>query len=245
MAVANTTRRTVRRVPKRARQLRTAVIGIAIVALSVTPNVAASTARPAPFGDDGPQLQALVGDPAELDATFGTGGKVMTNTGGNLATAVAIQSDGKIVVAGGGIGGAVVARYMSSGAPDPSFDDDGFANVDAGIADMALQSDGKIVIVGARAPNGFCCEATIARLATNGSPDSSFDSDGIATIGLGTFHDVNAVAIQTDGKLVIGGGEPFKIARFTTTGALDSSFGTAGYATTALDSISSTTDLVI
>ena len=246
MAVANTTRRTVRRVPKRARQLRTAVIGIAIVALSVTPNVAASTARPAPFGDDGPQLQALVGDPPELDATFGTGGKVMTNTGGNLATAVAIQSDGKIVVAGGGSGGAVVARYTSSGAPDPSFDDDGFANVDAGIAD-----DGPPDRWQDCRRRGACTERLLLRSDDRPArqpmapPTAVSIRTGSLRSGSARSTDVNAVAIQTDGKLLIGGGEPFKIARFTTTGALDSSFGTAGYATTGLDSISSTTDLVI
>ena len=126
------------------RRLRTAVFGVAIVALLVNPNVAASSTRPTPIKDDGPKLQALVGDPAELDATFGTGGKAMTNTGGHLASAdgdgivttdfgtasepaaaVAIQSDGKIVVAGTGNERFAVARYTTAGALDPTFDDDG------------------------------------------------------------------------------------------------------------------------
>ncbi len=112
------------------------MIGIAIVALSVTPSVAASTTQPAPLTDDGPQLQALVGDPAELDATFGTGGKVMTNTGGHRAFAVALQSDGKIVVAGEGNNDVAFgfARYTTTGSPRPSFDGDGIANVDVGFS---------------------------------------------------------------------------------------------------------------
>ena len=209
MAVANTTRRTVRRVPKRARQLRTAVIGIAIVALSVTPNVAASTARPAPFGDDGPQLQALVGDPAELDATFGTGGKVMTNTGGNLATAVAIQSDGKIVVAGGGIAPGPWSRATRAAAHQTRR-----STMTASPTSMPgsptwpsspmarLSSSGRVHRT-----------ASAAKRRSPGSqpmaPQTArFDSDGIATIGLGTFHrrqrgrDPDATA-----RLLIGGGE--------------------------------------
>ena len=227
------------------RRLRTAVFGVAIVALLVNPNVAASSTRPTPIKDDGPQLQALVGDPAELDATFGTGGKVMTNTGGHLASAVALQSDGKIVVAGAGPNDVAFgfARYTTGGSLDASFDGDGMANVDVGFSDvavdMAIQSDGKIVAVGPNSPDGFCCAAAIVRLKSDGTPDSTFDSDGVVKTELGgSLFDARAVAIQGDGKILVGGRGPgggsgtFTIGRFTTTGELDSTFGTAGYVTT-------------
>src|SRR6188768_3382868 len=122
----------------RARQLRTAVIGLAIVALSVTPTDAAATTQPKSVQDGNRHFDALVDAPAELDATFGTGGKVMTDTGGHRAFAVALQSDGKVVVAGEGPNGQAFgfARYSTTGSLDASFDGDGLANVDVGVYDV-------------------------------------------------------------------------------------------------------------
>ena len=187
MAVANTRRRSAPHAPIRARRLRTAVIAIAIVTLSIAPSVAASAARPASLTDDAPQLQALVGDPPELDATFGTGGKVMTNTGGHRAFAVALQSDGKLVVVGEGTddqflwlravhvervhrpvlrrgrhrGHLCRARGRRRGRGHPE------RRQDQSCGDDDL----------ARGPR--CCAAGIVRLTTNGTPDGTFDSDGI------------------------------------------------------------------
>ena len=120
----------------------------------------------------------------EVDATFGTGGKVTTNTGGHRAFAVALQSDGKIVVAGEGNNDVAFgfARYTTSGSLDDSFDGDGIANVDVGFSDaavdVAIQSDGKIVAVGPNSPDGFCCAAAIVRLKSDGTPDSTFNPTG-------------------------------------------------------------------
>ena len=226
------------------RGLRTAVFAVAIVTFSVNPDVAASSTQPAPIMDDEPQLQALVGDPAELDATFGTGGKVMTNTGGHLASAVALQSDGKIVVAGAGPNDVAFgfARYTTSGSLDASFDGDGMANVDVGFSDvavdMAIQSDGKIVAVGSNSPDGFCCAAAIVRLKSDGTPDSTFDSDGVVKTGsaaaCSTPRGRHPGRRQDPGRRPRSGGGSgtFTIGRFTTTGELDSTFGTAGYVTT-------------
>ena len=114
-----------------------------------------------------------------------------------------------------------------------------------------MQSDGKIVAVGSNAPDGFCCTAAIVRLKSDGTPDATFDSDGVVTTGLGAVLSAsNAVAIQSDGKILVGGGGgpgggKFTVGRFTTTGALDSTYGTAGYATTDMGDGSTIADIAI
>ena len=241
------------------RPLHAVVIGIVAAAL-LTPAPAGATSALAhgaqpfsarvPAADEASQPAALSVDPAELDAGFGTAGKVMTNIGGHRAFAVALQPDGRIVVAGEGNGGFGVARYTTSGAPDPTFDEDGMATIDVGIWDdasaLAIQSDGKIVLVGPNSPGGYCCEAAIVRLTTSGAPDSTFDSDGIVTTGLGgPLFGANAVAIQPDGKILVGGGEPFTIGRFTTAGALDTTFGTGGWVEADMGSTSAVSDIAV
>ena len=89
------------------------------------------------FGGDGKVV---------LDASFGGEGKVVTSlTGGSdWASALAIQADGKIVIAGGG----VVARYSSDGTLDTSFSGDGKVITGFSAEGVAIQADGKIVVVG-------------------------------------------------------------------------------------------------
>ena len=103
---------------------------------------------------------------------------------------------------------------------------------------VTLQSDAKIVVGGE-----IGSLAAILRLTSNGSPDSSFGTNGVATInvasGLGGGVQVIGVAIQTDNKIVEGistvnshGTESFSLARLNTTGAPDDTFGTSGLVTT-------------
>jgi uncharacterized delta-60 repeat protein len=96
-------------------------------------------------------------DPGELDPSFDTDGKVLTDLGGtDWAQAVALQPDGKIVVAGHSDTGDgldfALARYHRDGSLDHSFDGDGMLTTDFGgeeIANaVALQRNGKIVVAG-------------------------------------------------------------------------------------------------
>ena len=105
--------------------------------------------------------------PGDLDTTFGTGGKVLTDFGSSsndIAQAVAVQEDGKIVVAGysdanGGYEFAV-SRYTRTGAPDMSFGSGGKVLTDVGgggndnATAIAVQKDGKIVVAGFSAVSG-------------------------------------------------------------------------------------------
>lgn len=174
-----------------------------------------------------------------LDTSFGLNGKVITNvSGGDLAYAMAIQADGKIVVVGSeGVNGGsslnfAVVRYNSNGSLDTTFDSDGKVTTPVGAFSLgaksvAIQSNGKIVAAGSGGNDDFA----VVRYNTNGSLDTSLDSDGIVVTQTGPFADrAESVVIQTDGKLVVSGWSSsftnydFAIVRYNSDGSLDSSF---------------------
>ena len=136
-----------------------------------------------------------------------------------------------------------LARYNVDGDLDTSFDDDGkvtthFAESGAWARGQrcALQSDGKIVVVGyTHLGNRYNFGFAVARYNIDGSLDSSFDSDG----KLIADHDVDeelaeSVAVQSDGKIVVGGGINGQIGliRYNIDGTLDTSFHGDGTVTT-------------
>jgi uncharacterized delta-60 repeat protein len=174
-----------------------------------------------------------------LDTTFGDRGIVMTNftPENDVANGVAIQSDGKIVVAGQAGNGPrfVLARYTSDGALDPSFGGDGKVSTsftttggDAATA-VAIQADGKIVAGGIAHVNCTCEKFALARYDSSGRLDTSFGGDGKATVHFKGGGELRAMAIGSDGRIVVvGGGVPdvdrFEVARFNADGTLDSTF---------------------
>jgi uncharacterized delta-60 repeat protein len=174
-----------------------------------------------------PSASAASGD---LDATFGTGGKVITDFGANdVLNSSVLQSDGKIVVAGSSNNNFAIARYTTSGVLDSSFDTDGANPVDFGSTDaayaVAVQSDGKIVAAGASGGN-----FALARVNSNGPWDTTFDSDGRVTTDLLSIDEAYAIAIQSDGKIVLAGksNDDFAVARYNSDGSLDTSFNALG-----------------
>ena len=171
-----------------------------------------------------------------LDLTFSGDGIVTTSFGSSLsidsARAVAIQSNGKIVVAGQegsqsnpGVG---LARYNTNGTLDTTFSGDGILEMEfaapggGAAAGVAIQTDGKIVVVGSSGS-----DFAVARLNTDGTLDATFGPPpgGIVTRDFGSANEgAIAVAIQTDGRIVvagssvIGGRTVFVFDRFSTTG---------------------------
>src|SRR6185436_17432864 len=110
-------------------------------------------------------------------------GKVATdflNSSGDYANSVALQSDGKIVVAGGSDGNFALARYNSDGGLDSTFGADGKVTTDFGAGSsgnlVTIQSDGKIVVTGTSNDN-----FAIARYNSNGNLDSTFGTFGIVS----------------------------------------------------------------
>lgn len=155
-----------------------------------------------------------------LDPTFGSGGQVVTDFFGaaDLAAAVALQPDGKIVASGIVSGsnkafGFGMARYNTNGALDPSFGNGGkvltFPGGDnIGSVASALQPDGKIILAGPFVPFPFLSSIgfVIARYNSNGSPDAGFGDGGkVITSFPGVGSEAVAVAIQADGKIVAAG----------------------------------------
>ena len=188
-----------------------------------------------------------------LDTTFNGTGKVTTavRTGNDIAYAVAVQTDGKIVAAGYSTNNSntrfALVRYNTNGTLDTSFDTDGlvitqvFSTFDVCKA-LAIQTDGKLVAAG-YSDTGSDQDFAVVRYNTDGSLDTSFDTDGKVTTGILIGDQANAVAIQGDGKIVAAGYanngtfNQFAVARYTTAGALDTTFNTDGLQTTEINSV--------
>ncbi len=194
-----------------------------------------------------------------LDASFGAGGKVTTDFGGdNFILALVIQpADGKLVAAGSSSNGAnddfALARYNTDGTLDASFGTGGKVTTDFGgnssdyIDGVALQADGKIIAAGYRF-NGSFFHFALARYNADGSLDASFGAGGKIITMLTAFDDLaRAVVIQTDGKIVVAGeaNADFAVARYNSDGTLDSSFGTGGTVITSINVFDSAYDVVL
>ena len=200
--------------------------------------------------------QAVDGD---LDPTFGTGGMVMTdlNRSTDLANAVAIQSDGKLVVVGQTYKNNdysdedfAVTRYNTDGTLDNTFGRGGKVRTDfPGLAAVpsavVIQPDGKIVVAGGAFPQfTFAGNFEVVRYNPNGSLDRSFGNGGIVTTTFPQGSYAFDVALQPDGKIVAAGtvfvdfipGEPsntdFALARYNPDGTPDAAFGSGGQVST-------------
>ncbi|HEX8249304.1 MAG TPA: delta-60 repeat domain-containing protein, partial [Pyrinomonadaceae bacterium] len=175
------------------------------------------------------------------DMSFGNQGIVTTDFAGQYdrAWGVAVQTDGKIVVAGWAGDGFAVARYNPDGSLDTSFGSGGkkttiiTGDQEGGYA-VAIQPDGKIVVVGATIFNGFCFAAV--RYLPNGDLDTSFDGDGIAiTNTSNSVGEPSSVVIQPDGKILIGGDDiAIVLIRYNPNGSLDTTFGGTGMVRTTI-----------
>lgn len=185
----------------------------------------------------------------QLDPTFDGDGKVvdLTPNISKSASDVAVQTDGKILVAGNSTG-PFLTRYNTDGTLDTTFGSSGsrdFSGVLAGkVTAIAIQpSDQKIVVAG----YGDSGDLIVGRLAANGDPDMSFGLGSYQGIDLGTAYDTaTAVTIQPDGGIVVVGftgtnpdgngviAEDIALARLDANGALDTSFGTGGMVITGL-----------
>jgi uncharacterized delta-60 repeat protein len=183
-----------------------------------------------------------------LDPSFGEGGRATLDTGDTgaheWAYAVAIQSDGGIVVAGriseGPMPGSeiLVARLTSGGDLDHSFGDDGLRIVDIGkfasARGIALTSGDSIVIAGYRVGSQDENEVAILKLTSDGDLNQSFANGGLKLIRFGSGAAAESVAIDDTGKITAGGvgargkrvGQAF--VRVHRSGALDRSFSDDG-----------------
>lgn len=197
-------------------------------------------------------------DPGQLDLGFGVDGVRATDLGGTYdwAYATAVQPDGRILAAGvtnaRGTHDFAVARYLASGALDPTFGENGVAITDFGHSwdwayALALQPDGQIVVAGVSDRTGSK-DFALARYTADGHLDQTFGNGGLVLTPFRplTTDIVHALAIQPDGQIVAAGvtfddtfsmrphGD-FMVARYTPRGELDPSFGVGGVITTNFD----------
>ena len=187
------------------------------------------------------------------DTTFGGNGKVILgigNTSFMYAEAVAIQTDGKIVVGGyisedTGTTDFAVARYNADGSPDTTFDGDGLATADIFGTDylnaMIIQPDGKIAAAGRSQNTNAVNYGTLVRFNTDGSLDTSFDGDGKIIAQSPDAYAFNALAIQPDGRIIAageslasGGVHNFAVIRYNPNGSPDTTFNGSGKAITTV-----------
>jgi uncharacterized delta-60 repeat protein len=179
------------------------------------------------------------------DTTFGAGGKVITKflnqqgRSSGQANALTLQSDGKIVAGGiaspNDVQDFALARYNTDGSLDASLGSGGLVTTDMGsdsdtVAGLAVRPDGKIVAAGSRDLDVGSItrgDFALARYNTDGSLDASFGNSGRAITDFGGMEDqAAAVAIQSDGKIVVAG---FTVTGATPAGAIITQFALARY----------------
>lgn len=195
------------------------------------------------FGTGDDAMIARFEASGELDTTFGDGGRVTTALSDtyDVAAALAVQPDGKLVVAANATDAleeshVVLLRYESDGAVDAGFGDGGRVTVPvpgASAAGLVLQPDGKLVVAGTGAG------PFLSRHLPDGTLDGTFGVEGIAAPADASGATVSALVLQPDGKLVVAGqsdeatGRRLALLRFGADGALDTSFGEGGKALVA------------
>lgn len=185
-----------------------------------------------------------------LDSSFGTGGKVTTsiNSGADIAYAVALQTDGKIIVAGMTTNTTTgkdfaCLRYNTNGTLDTSFGTNGIVTNDVQIGSddvaysIAIQGDGKIVLAG-YSDDGSNKNAAIIRLNANGTLDATFGTSGKVLTDFITNRadEIKTVKIHAlTGNIIVGGTSSLTstnsqgvVARYTSAGLLDTTFNTTG-----------------
>ena len=183
-----------------------------------------------------------------LDLSFGVNGTASNGNVNGNPDHVVVQPDGKILLLASyftfGPGQtpnvtATLARYTATGAPDETFGFDGFVqfNSPANSIDgtFLLLPNGNILLP-LNVPSGTSTNTALEELNPDGSPDTSFGSNGIATGAPGIL---SAITLDSNNNIVAVGSTPPNslgqsaalLERFTSAGQLDSSFGTAGSTT--------------
>lgn len=182
-----------------------------------------------------------------LDATFALRGtETIPVTANCFCDAIALQSDGKIVL--GGVASAsstattsqyVLIRLNADGSPDPTFGAGGIvtASLNCVLARSALgiQDDGKIVIAGNATSTQNVAQFGVLRFNTDGSPDAGFGTAGVVTTGIaGQEDDVWSVAFDAQKRIILAGdaygttATHSFLARYNADGTLDSTFASGG-----------------
>jgi uncharacterized delta-60 repeat protein len=179
------------------------------------------------------------------DPSFGQGGLVTTDFKPGVldvegATAVFVQSDGKILAAGAG-SGFEMARYNSDGSLDPDFGVAGLVTATIG-SRAVLLGNGKILATGVQI--GSTSTIVLTRYNADGSLDPTFNGSGSRGVPVALFFDLSGLRVRPDGKIILSGtshanSADLAVVRLNEDGTLDGSFGNGGVVQTDFASNSS------
>jgi uncharacterized delta-60 repeat protein len=197
----------------------------------------------------------------QLDTFFGVKGIVITDfREEDLANDILIQPDGQIILGGfssvSALGDFALARYNADGTLDKSFGTGGKVLTDLEgnnqsdfINDLVLLDDGKIIAAGNANYNNleFTSDMGIVKYNPNGTLDESFGQNGVFIHSIGGRTNVQGVAVQHDGKIVLGGetdavfgSKQWIVSRYKPEGGLDTTFGGIGWVTTQVGNFNNT-----
>jgi uncharacterized delta-60 repeat protein len=149
-----------------------------------------------------------------LDHSFGTNGQVLTTVQkatDSRAAGVALTGDGKIVVAGTADGRIALVRYTTVGAVDSTFGSGGTVTTalpgtqSSSASGMVITAARKIIVAGSAALSGNRSDFALVRYNANGTLDSHFGTNGTTLTAIGPNGGANAIAVQSDGKVVVAG----------------------------------------
>jgi len=189
-----------------------------------------------------------------LVPTFGSSGKVQTDLGGDqivMVSSINLDSSQRIVVAGSTAQLAdyemFVARYDTTGVLDDSFGDSSTGILrrqyvtDPSTANLTIasgltiQRDGKILVTGYFMAGPTFASIFLSRFSASGADDTTFANDGMKALNAGEEGSGTSIAVQRDGKILVGGysyiegkGAQATLIRFTRRGRIQRSFGTNG-----------------
>ncbi|HEV3445594.1 MAG TPA: DUF4214 domain-containing protein [Gemmataceae bacterium] len=230
--------------------------------------VAAGTAITQLQGNPGAFMVARFNNDGSLDSSFGGKGYVISSFLGRADT-VAVQADGKILVAGfndfanpvvaGDQQGFLVARYNTDGSLDAGFGNGGVVETSftslpypfgASASTVLVQKDGKIIVAGTQGGPEAITE--LVRYNTDGSLDKSFGSNGTTVGGGGVPAGNSGALLQPDGKILVAAappglffGQSWEVARFNADGSIDTTFGNKGIAPIFAQGTGTTLSLVL
>lgn len=198
-------------------------------------------------GSAGTQLALVRLNPdGALDASFGSGGTVLTSVGVSTygIRALRVMADGRILAVGPTLVSSnkqfIMVRYNGNGTLDTSFNGTGFrltpfAGAGEGTAGFIFQNDGRVLVAGDTNYGRFA----VWRFTADGAVDTGFTADGLVNVDFGADDVVDeaaAIAVQPDNRIVAAGGDStsggFALARLNADGTLDAGFGTGGKLTT-------------
>lgn len=182
----------------------------------------------------------------DLDPTFGTQGRTVftVTTDDENVGGAALDSQGRILISAtrfppSGPSSSDVARLTASGSPDTSFSGDGVASMNwatppsgSSATDVAVDSADRPLLFGDAGFSGTSFDLVVERLKTDGTPDTTFSGDGVATVPLAGVDIGYAGAIDSVGRIYIAGfiSNKFGVARLLSDGTLDTTFSGDGIA---------------